>query len=106
MIQSNFGIEKEQKLSKYETVINMDMNLYKMIKYYLRAKDRNLVSKIFKHNKPNDHTLLKLIYEVNPTNKIIFIGQSVYRKYTINYFYDLLAYSYEPSMKNKRREKR
>lgn len=103
MMQNNFGIEKEQVLEKHKTIINMDMNLYKMVKYYLMSRDRNLVCEIFKHNKPNNHTLLKLIYEANPTNKIIFIAQSAYRRYKQNYFYELLAYSYEPNIKERKK---
>ena len=103
MMQSNLGIEKERALQKHKTIINMDMNLYKMVKYYLMSKDRNLVCEIFKHNKPNDHTLLKLIYEANPTNEVMYIAQSAYRKYKPNYFYELLAYSYEPIIKERTR---
>lgn len=102
MNQSSFNIEQQNEAPTYETKINMKMNLNKMIKYYLRAPNRKLVYEIFKYNKPNDYTLLKLIYEANPSNKIMYIATSVYRKYPINYFYELVAYSYEPPNKKER----
>jgi len=96
MAQIEFHIGNKINIKKYDGGPNLEMNLHKMVKCYLRSEDRIYVANVFKYNKPNDFTLLKLIYDANPTAKILFIANNIFRKYSQDYFYELLAFSYEP----------
>jgi len=55
-MQSDLGIEKEQVLEKHKTIINMDMNLYKIKSLPRRIKDLEEQNYVFEREWKRDIT--------------------------------------------------
>jgi len=73
---------------------NYDMNIFELLKDYLRNSDRESVLTKLKMNKPYDEQLLSwLAMNIHP-NKIAYIDSKVKRKWSQDYFYELLAYAF------------
>lgn len=74
--------------------VNYDMNIFELLKDYLRNSDRESVLTKLKMNKPFDEQLLSwLAMNIHP-NKIAYIDSKVKRKWSQDYFYELLAYAF------------
>jgi hypothetical protein len=70
------------------------MNIFELLKDYLRNSDRESVLTKLKMNKPYDEQLLSwLAMNIHP-NKIAYIDSKVKRKWSQDYFYELLAYAF------------
>ena len=80
--------------SNSEEPVNYDMNIFELLHDYLKNSDREEVLNKLKMNKPYDEQSLSwLVMNIHP-NKIAYLDAKVKRKWSQDYFYELLAYAY------------
>tara|TARA_R100000742_G_scaffold4275_1_gene1603 strand:- start:3581 stop:4432 length:852 start_codon:yes stop_codon:yes gene_type:complete len=72
-----------------------DLDIFKIMMEYLKNPDREDVLEILKLNKPSDTQLLSWLAQNVHPNKLMYIDSEVKRKWSSDYFYELLAYSHE-----------
>ncbi len=72
-----------------------DLDIFKIMMDYLKNPDREDVLEILKINKPSDSQLLSWLGQNVHPNKLMYIDSEVKRKWSSDYFYELLAYSHE-----------
>ena len=85
---------RRQMAANSDDPVNYDMNIFELLKDYLRNSDRESVLTKLKMNKPYDEQLLSwLAMNIHP-NKIAYIDSKVKRKWSQDYFYELLAYAF------------
>jgi len=72
-----------------------DLDIFKIMMEYLKNPDREDVLEILKMNKPSDIQLLSWLAQNVHPNKLMYIDSEVKRKWSSDYFYELLAYSHE-----------
>ena len=74
--------------------INYDVNIFEMLHDYVKNSDREEVLFKLKMNKPYDEQILAwLAGNIHP-NKIAYLDSKVKRKWSQDYFYELLAYAH------------
>jgi hypothetical protein len=74
--------------------LSIEQDTYSLVSMYLRETDRDLIAKILKHNKPADTQILSWLVENLHPNKILFVDGVVKRRWSQNYFYEMLAYAH------------
>ncbi len=77
-----------------EEPFSLEKDTYSLVSFFLKETDRDLVSEVLKFNKPSDTQVLSWIVENIHPNKILFIDGVVKRRWSQNYFYEMLAYSH------------
>lgn len=77
-----------------EEPFSMDRSTFDLVMDYLKMPDRDNVVKLFKHNKPADTQILSWLVENIHPNRLIFIDAVAKRRWSLDYFYELLAYSH------------
>ena len=75
-----------------EEPYSMHMDTFTLANNYLRESDRDLMAKLLKVNKPKDYQIMNVLGENLHPNKLLFIDAKVKRKWSQNYFYEMLAY--------------
>ena len=73
---------------------SIEQDTYSLVSMFLKETDRDLVAKILKYNKPADTQILSWLVENLHPNKLLFVDGVVKRRWSSNYFYELLAYSH------------
>ena len=74
--------------------INYDINVFGLIHDYLKTQDREDVLLKLKMNKPYDEQFLSwLALNIHP-NKVAYLDAKVKRRWSQEYFYELLAYAH------------
>ena len=81
--------------------VNYDIDMFPMIKEYLRNPDREDVRDILMISKPPDIQILSWIAPNVHPNKLSFIDFYVKRRWSNDYFYEMLAYSHNGRMQRK-----
>lgn len=74
------------------TITSIDKSIYDLTIDYLNNPNRDEVIKLLKHNKPPDIQILSWV-EHNVNIKHISFVDSIMRRWSTNYFYELLALS-------------
>jgi len=74
---------------------NVDKTIFEIISNYLTNPNREEVIKMLKHNKPADVQLLTWLGMNLHPNRLTFVDGRVKRKWSMDYFYELLAYSHD-----------
>ena len=75
--------------------VNYDVNIFEMLHDYMKNSDREEVLFKLKMNKPYDEQILAwLAGNIHP-NKIAYLDSKVKRKWSQDYFYELLAYAHK-----------
>ena len=77
-----------------ETAVNYELNIFEMFYDYLKNSDREEVSYKLKRNKPYDEQLLSWLTTNMSPNKLAYIDSKVKRRWSQDYFYELLSYSH------------
>ena len=78
-----------------------DIDIYPMIREYLKNNNREEVATMLKISQPSDIQFLSwLIPNIHP-NKLSFVDFSVKRKWSNSYFYEMLAYAHDGRMSRK-----
>ena len=93
--QENMALAPNRNIVKDRTMSIFDLTLE-----WLKNKDRDEVQQILKHNKPADIQILSWV-EPNINTAIISFVDSIKWKWNKDYFYELLAYSYDGSHRGK-----
>ena len=80
---------------------NYSMDIFPMMISFLKDTDRDKIATLLKMNKPADIQLLSwLAPNVHP-GKLSFVDYTVKRRWSTEYFYELLAYSHDGKMYKK-----
>ena len=77
-----------------EKPLSHERDTYKLVYDYLKLKDRDLVREILHFNKPSDTQILTWLSENIHPNRLLFIDGRVRRRWSQDYFYDMLAYTH------------
>ena len=94
-------IEQEIKSPRAEEAKQYDIDMYPMIREYLKNTDRDEVASMLKLSKPSDtHFLSWLVPNLHP-NRLSFVDFSVKRRWPNSYFYELLAYAHDGRLNRK-----
>ena len=80
---------------------NFDVDIFSLIREYLRNTDREEVKDMLMVSKPPDIQLLSWIAPNIHPNKLGFVDFYVKRRWSNEYFYEMLAYSHDGRMQRK-----
>ena len=84
-----------------EPPIDANMSIFDLIHDFIKNKNREVVAERLKLNKPYDEQFLSwLALNVHPS-KIAYLDAKVKRRWSQDYFYELLAYSHDGSYSRK-----
>ena len=73
----------------------VDKPIMDIVNDYLKNPDRDAIAAMLKHNKPADTQIMTWLgINLNP-NKIAFIDAKVRRRWSSDYFYEMLAYAHD-----------
>jgi len=99
--RANKKIEYDVETSRADEPKEFDIDIYPMVREYLKNPDRDEVATMLKLSTPSDiHLLSWLAPNLHP-NKLSFVDFSVKRRWNTDYFYELLAYSHDGRMARK-----
>tara|TARA_R100001163_G_C5056344_1_gene192761 strand:+ start:1060 stop:1890 length:831 start_codon:yes stop_codon:yes gene_type:complete len=89
----NRQIEIKSIAPNAESIKKYEASIYDINIAYLKNKDRKEVLDLIKYNKPSDIQLISWIQPNIDVRKIAF-ADSIMRKWSMNYFYEILSYSW------------
>lgn len=72
-----------------------DLDVFTLVVEYLKNENRDEVVELMKLNKPADALLLSLLSSNIHPNKLAFVDSVVKRRWSSDYFYELLTYKHE-----------
>tara|TARA_R100000353_G_scaffold176103_1_gene149012 strand:- start:6244 stop:7083 length:840 start_codon:yes stop_codon:yes gene_type:complete len=75
-----------------ESIKEIDKSIFDLNMEILKNKERDYVLRLLKHNKPSDMQILSWVAPNVDVNHITFVD-SIMRKWSIDYFYEILTYS-------------
>ena len=78
-----------------------EVDIFPMVRNYLINSNRERIATILKINKTPDVQLLSWLAPNLHPNKISFVDMSVKRKWSSDYFYEMLAYSHDGKIHRK-----
>ena len=90
--KDNRQIKIKELAPNSDNIINFDKSIYDLNIEVLKNKERVQVLELLKFNKPSDMQILSWVAPNVDVNHISFVD-SVMRKWSIDYFYELLTYS-------------
>tara|TARA_R110000824_G_scaffold178398_2_gene358084 strand:+ start:753 stop:1604 length:852 start_codon:yes stop_codon:yes gene_type:complete len=90
------GLEEIRKLApRSEAPYTIEKSVFDLVGEYLKNPNRDLVLKFLKHNKPADVQIMTWLGLNLHPNKLAFIDSRVKRRWSSDYFYELLAYAHD-----------
>ena len=78
-----------------EEPFSLQKDTFSLVNYFLKESDRDMVCKVLKINKPSDTQILTWLSVNSNPNKLLFIDGRVRRRWSQDYFYEMLAYAYD-----------
>lgn len=91
----NFLEEQMKELApRSEKPFSYERDTYSLVYEYLKSKDRELIRELLQFNKPSDTQFLTWLVENIHPNRLLFIDGRVRRRWSQEYFYDMLAYTH------------
>lgn len=78
-----------------EKPFSLERDTYSIVNGFLKEKDRDLVANVLKFNKPADTQIITWLSENIHPNRLIFVDGQVKRRWSQDYFYEMLAYSHD-----------
>jgi hypothetical protein len=72
-----------------------EMNIFELVSSYLKVNDRDLVIEQLKLNKPYDEQFITWVNYNIRNSKVLAIDNNVKRKWSQDYFWELLGYAYQ-----------
>tara|TARA_R100001198_G_scaffold62928_1_gene36773 strand:+ start:1556 stop:2410 length:855 start_codon:yes stop_codon:yes gene_type:complete len=78
-----------------EEPYNINKSVFDLVGDYLKNPNRDLVLKFLKYNKPPDVQIMTWLGMNLHPNKLTFVDGVVKRRWSSDYFYELLAYSHD-----------
>ncbi len=89
-------LESIQELApRSEEPFSLHMDTFSLVNYFLKESDRDKVCEVLKVNKPSDTQILNWLCVNSNPNKLLFIDGRVRRRWSQDYFYEMLAYVYD-----------
>ena len=71
-----------------------NLDIFSLLREYLKDEDRDAIAIKLKMNKPSDFQFMSWLSSNVHPNKIAYIDAKVKRKWSQNYFYELLAFAH------------
>lgn len=71
-----------------------ETDVFSLIMDYLKDSDRERIMEKLKFNKPSDTQIISWLSENLHPNKLLFVDGVVKRRWSQNYFYEMLAYAH------------
>jgi len=78
-----------------EEPVSFERDVYSLINDYLRDSNRENIKEILLFNKPADTQIISWLTENLHPNKLLFIDGVVKRRWSQEYFYEMLAYTHD-----------
>jgi len=78
-----------------EEPFSSKMDTFSLVNFFLKESDREEVCRVLKINKPSDTQILNWLCVNSNPNKLLFIDGRVRRRWSQDYFYEMLAYAYD-----------
>jgi len=75
-----------------ELPVNTDMDTYTLVMAYMKEPDRDKMAGLLKFNSPPDTQVLSWLAENIHPNRLIFVDGVVKRRWSSDYFYEILSY--------------
>ena len=76
-------------------IYELDRNIFDLTYDFAKNKNRDMVVKHLKHNKPFDEQILSWLQDIVGGSKISYLDAKVKRKWSSDYLYELLGYSHD-----------
>ena len=80
---------------------NYDTDIFTLVGDYLRNPNRELIMQSLKISKPADIQFVSWLAPNIHPNKLMFVDAKVKRRWSSDYFYEMLAYSHDGRMQRK-----
>jgi len=77
-----------------EKPLSYERDTFSLTMEYLKESNRDLMAELLKFNKPSDTQILSWLIESLHPNKLIFVDGVVKRRWSQDYFYEMLAYAH------------
>ncbi len=74
--------------------LNPKVDVFEMVKLFLKNRDRDEVARILKSNRPPDVFLMNALSDHVHFNRLLFVDAKVKRRWKYPYFYEMLAYAF------------
>lgn len=81
-----------------EAPLSYERDTYSLVREYLKTTDRELIRELLLFNKPSDTQILSWLCENMHPNRLVFIDGVVRRRWSQQYFYEMLAYAHVGNM--------
>tara|TARA_R110000744_G_scaffold113275_6_gene212288 strand:+ start:3366 stop:4229 length:864 start_codon:yes stop_codon:yes gene_type:complete len=78
-----------------EEPFSYEKDTFSLVLEYMKDSNRDLIAKMLKVNKPADTQIMSWLVENIHPNRLIFADGIVKRRWSQDYFYEILAYSYQ-----------
>ena len=92
----NHLLESIKELApRSEEPFSSKMATFSLVNFFLKESDREEVCRVLKINKPSDTQILNWLCVNSNPNKLLFIDGRVRRRWSQDYFYEMLAYAYD-----------
>ena len=92
---TNYQREIIKELAPHsENPISYERDTFSLVGEYIKEKDRDLMANLLKFNRPSDTQILSWLVENMHPNRLMFVDGVVKRRWSQEYFYEMLAYAH------------
>jgi len=77
-----------------EEPFSFEADTFSLVLAYLKESNRDLISDMLKFNKPSDTQIMSWLVENIHPNRLAFVDSVVKRRWSQDYFYEMLAYTF------------
>ena len=88
----------ESLAPRSEQPFSYERDTYSLVMDYLKLNDRDLVCELMLFNKPSDTQVLTWLCENMHPNRLVFVDGVVRRRWSQQYFYEMLSYAHMGNM--------
>mgnify|MGYP003135003664 FL=1 len=88
----------ESLAPRSEQPFSYERDTYSLVMDYLKLNDRDLVCELMLFNKPSDTQILTWLCENMHPNRLVFVDGVVRRRWSQQYFYEMLSYAHMGNM--------
>ncbi len=81
-----------------EEPFSYERDTFSLVMDFLKTKDRDMVKDLMLFNKPSDTQILTWLCENMHPNRLVFIDGVVRRRWSQQYFYEMLSYAHTGNM--------
>lgn len=77
-----------------EEPFSLEKDMFSLVQEYLKNSNRDLIAKMLKVNRPADTQIMSWLIENMHPNRLLFVDGVVKRRWSSDYFYEMLAYNF------------